>query len=81
MWGNLGTANDRVTWFTRLANSSVQPVEPTALKDFRAAPAVRPLHRREVWNPIGPELSALYPRGRIRNVTPDGERIVFEVPS
>jgi hypothetical protein len=37
--------------------------------------------RREVWQPMATELSTLYPRGQIRNVTPDGARVVLVVPS
>jgi hypothetical protein len=37
--------------------------------------------RREVWQPVATQLADAYPRGRIRNVTPDGARVVLEVPS
>jgi hypothetical protein len=37
--------------------------------------------RREIWQPHAAELADTYPRGRIRNVTPDGARVVLEVPS
>jgi hypothetical protein len=80
VWGNLGTGNDRVALFTD--SKLVQPaIDPNTLKEFRAAPPFALFMRREVWSPIAPELAALYPRGRIRNVTTDGERVVLVVPS
>ena len=48
---------------------------------FAAVPPFALLMRREVWQPIAIQLADRYPRGRIRNVTPDGARVVLEVPS
>jgi 4-amino-4-deoxy-L-arabinose transferase-like glycosyltransferase len=80
-WGNLGPGNDRLSLFTRPATLVQPPVDPTTLKDFRAAPPFALFMRREVWQPMATELSTLYPRGQIRNVTPDGARVVLVVPS
>jgi hypothetical protein len=36
---------------------------------------------RAAWTEAAKELADRYPRGRIRNVTPDGVRVVLDVPS
>jgi hypothetical protein len=56
-------------------------VDPHALTQFSAAPPFALLMRREAWQPAAAQLADRYPRGRIRNVSPDGARVVFEVPS
>jgi len=56
-------------------------VDPTQLRSFNAAPPFALLMRREVWLPVSADLARAYPRGRIRNITPDGARVVLEVPS
>ena len=58
-----------------------QVIDPQALVQFSAAPPFALLMRREVWEPAASQLADRYPRGRIRNVSPDGTRVVFEVPS
>ena len=80
MWGNLGPGNDRLARFTK-ANLVQPPIDPTTLKDFRGVPPFALFMRREVWQPLAPQLAELYPRGQIRNVTPDGARVVLVVPS
>jgi hypothetical protein len=80
VWGNLGPGNDRLARFTR-ANLVQSPIDPTTLKDFRGVPPFALFMRREVWQPLAPHLAELYPRGQIRNVTPDGARVVLVVPS
>jgi 4-amino-4-deoxy-L-arabinose transferase-like glycosyltransferase len=57
------------------------PVDPTTIRFFRAAPPFVLLMRRELWESVAPDLASAYPRGRIRNITPDGARVVLEVPS
>ena len=56
-------------------------VDPAQLRTFKAAPPFALLMRREAWLPASADLAAAYPRGRIRNVTPDGVRVVLEVPA
>jgi hypothetical protein len=80
VWGNLGPGNDRLARFTK-ANLVQGPIDPTALKDFRGVPPFALFMRREVWQPLALQLAELYPRGQIRNVTPDGSRVVLVVPS
>jgi hypothetical protein len=79
-WGNLGPGNDRLARFTK-ANLVQAPIDPTTLKDFRGVPPFALFMRRDVWQPLAPQLAELYPRGQIRNVTPDGARVVLVVPS
>jgi hypothetical protein len=80
VWGNLGPGNDRLARFTK-ANLVQPPIDPTTLKNFRGVPPFALFMRREVWQPLAPQLAELYPRGQIRNVTPDGARVVLVVPS
>ena len=56
-------------------------VDPRQLRTFQAAPPFALLMRRDEWLAASADLARAYPRGRIRNVTPDGTRIVLEVPS
>jgi Dolichyl-phosphate-mannose-protein mannosyltransferase len=56
-------------------------VDPRQLRTFQAVPPFALLMRRDAWMPVSADLARAYPRGRIRNVTPDGVRVVFEVPS
>jgi hypothetical protein len=56
-------------------------VDPRQLGTFRAAPPFSLLMRRDEWLPVSADLARAYPRGRIRNVSPDGIRVVLEVPS
>lgn len=81
VWGNLGPDNDRLGRFLRNGSVVQGPVDPTALKDFRAVPPFELFMRREVWQPVAAQLAELYPRGQIRNVMPDGSRVVLVVPS
>ena len=70
----------RVTYFTKDKNQ-VGAVDPNSLRGFGAPPPFSLLMRREVWQTAAIELAERYPRGRVRNITPDGARVVFEVPS
>jgi hypothetical protein len=75
-----GSAIQRLTYF---ANSpgQVGSIDPAGLRDFSAPPPFSLFMRREVWQTAATELADRYPRGRIRNITPDGARVVLEVPS
>lgn len=79
-WGNVGASLERVKLFAE-RNQNAAPVDPSVLKDFAATPPFALFMRRDVWGPVSAELARRYPRGRIRNVTPDGTRIVLDVPS
>jgi hypothetical protein len=70
----------RVTYFAKDQNQ-VAAVDPNSLSGFGAPPPFSLLMRREVWQTAATGLTDRYPRGRVRNITPDGARVVFEVPS
>ena len=79
VWGDDNASITRISLFeTKVAP---QVVDPQALTQFSAAPPFALLMRREAWQPAAAQLADRYPRGRIRNVSPDGARVVFEVPS
>jgi hypothetical protein len=80
VWGNVGPGNERLALFTKPGLVQT-PIDPQAVHDFRADPPFALFMRREIWQPAAARLTTLYPRGRIRNVTPDGARVVLVVPS
>lgn len=79
IWGNVSASIERISLFS--GDVRPQAVDPQALLQFTAAPPFALFMRREVWQPVATQLADRYPRGRIRNVSPDGTRVVFEVPS
>jgi hypothetical protein len=80
VWGDVGASVERLRLFTR-PGVVQEPVSPTTLADFQAVPPFALLMRREIWQPVATQLADRYPRGRIRNIMPDGSRVVLEVPS
>jgi hypothetical protein len=80
VWGDVSTTYDRLTTFARPGIVQA-PIPPSALPSFTAAPPFTLFMRREIWAPAAGTLADRYPRGKIRNVTPDGARVVLEVPS
>src|SRR5262245_9161272 len=76
-WGGGGDRLNRFAPREQLAPL----IDPTQLQGFSATPPFSLLMRREVWAPVSTQLAERYPRGRIRNITPDGARVVLEVPS
>jgi len=80
VWGNPTTSLDRISIFSR-PQVAPQAIDPRNLKTFTATAPFALFMRREIWLPVSTELAERYPRGRIRNVSRDGARVVFEVPS
>jgi Dolichyl-phosphate-mannose-protein mannosyltransferase len=76
-----GTSMDRMTLFAKHPTQVGPAVDPSQLQSFNVAPPVALFMRREAWLPAATQLADRFPRGRIRNVTPDGSRVVLEVPS
>lgn len=76
-----GTHMDRMTLFAKDPTQVGPAVDPYQLQSFNVAPPVALFMRREAWLPAATQLADRFPRGRIRNVTPDGSRVVLEVPS
>jgi hypothetical protein len=81
VWGDMSATIGRIQMF--LPKDQVPgTVDPTALKDFQAAPPFSLFMLRDVWaGAPAAALAARYPQGRIRNLTPDGSRVVLEVPA
>jgi hypothetical protein len=76
-----GTSMDRMTLFAKHPTQVGPAVDPYQLQSFNVAPPVALFMRREAWQAAATQLADTFPRGRIRNVTPDGSRVVLEVPS
>jgi 4-amino-4-deoxy-L-arabinose transferase-like glycosyltransferase len=80
-FGGTGTALDRLKLFADDPLQVGQPVDPAGLRSFNTAGPFALFMTRDVWQMAADQLAQRYPRGRIRNVTPDGLRVVLEVPS
>jgi hypothetical protein len=81
VWGGISPSIDRMTLFAKHPTQVGPAVDPYQLQTFNVAPPVALFMRREAWQAAATQLADTFPRGRIRNVTPDGSRIVLEVPS
>jgi Dolichyl-phosphate-mannose-protein mannosyltransferase len=80
VWGDDTASMARLKYFADNSNQVAAALDPVSLRDFNAPPPFSLFMRREVWQLAAPELAEKYPRGRIRNITPDGARVVLEVP-
>jgi hypothetical protein len=76
-----GVPEERVRVFARDPSQVGAAIDPTMLPSFAAAPPFAMFMRRAVWTAYANVLADKYPQGRIRNVTPDGDRVVLEVRS
>ena len=81
VWGDDSASLTRVKYFVDNPSQIAAAIDPAGLRDFNAPAPFSLFMRREAWQVAGAELADKYPRGRIRNVTPDGDRVVLEVPS
>jgi hypothetical protein len=79
-WSNNAAALSRIQLFAKDDAQVAPPVDPYQVKEFRATPPFALFMRREVWQPAAADLAKLYPTGRIRDISPDGQRVVLEVP-
>ncbi|HEY7147893.1 MAG TPA: hypothetical protein VH420_00460 [Gaiellaceae bacterium] len=81
---SFGTTFNQVERLKLFAKTQTQvgiAVDPAGLKDFTVTPPFAVFMTRAAWTEAAKELADRYPRGRIRNVTPDGVRVVLDVPS
>jgi hypothetical protein len=78
-WGNVSASTERIVLFA--PKVVPQAVDPQQLQQFTPAPPFALFMRRSVWQPVATQLAERYPQGRLRNISPDGVRVVFEVPS
>jgi 4-amino-4-deoxy-L-arabinose transferase-like glycosyltransferase len=79
VWGGPSTSIDRIAIFSKPVTPHV--LDPRDLTRLSVSPPFALFMRREIWLPVSAQLAEKYPRGRIRNVSRDGARVVFEVPS
>jgi Dolichyl-phosphate-mannose-protein mannosyltransferase len=78
VWGDDFATMHRIKLFK--ADAQVAVIDPSSLAGFRAPAPFALFMRREAWMPAAADLAQAYPQGRIRNVMPDGSRVVLEVP-
>ena len=78
VWGDDFATMQRVRLFKPDAQAVV--IDPSTVPTFRGPAPFALFMRREVWTPAAAALAEAYPQGRIRNVMPDGSRVVLEVP-
>jgi 4-amino-4-deoxy-L-arabinose transferase-like glycosyltransferase len=81
VWGDDSASLLRVRYFVDNPSQVGTAIDPVSLRNFRAPPPFSLFMRREAWQSAATELADTFPRGRIRNITPDGARVVLEVPS
>ena len=81
IWGDTSASYERLTLFARDPSQVSPPIDPVALSTWHADPPFALFMRRTVWQGIQAPLVQAYPQGRIRNLTPDGQRVVLEVPA
>ncbi len=74
-----GSPNERIFPFVRDREQVGNSVDPSALTLFNASPPFALFMRRGVWSTAGIPLADRYPQGRLRNITPNGTHVVFEV--
>jgi 4-amino-4-deoxy-L-arabinose transferase-like glycosyltransferase len=76
VWGN---DQQRVQLFAH--EGQVGPVvAPASLGSFTPAPPFAIFMRRDLFATAESNLTTRYPEGRLRDITPDGRLVVFEVP-
>lgn len=80
VWGDPYATESRMRVFSKYDAQVGSAIDPGNLGAFRVSPPFVLFMRREAWSLVAQELSDAYPDGRIRNVTPDGARVVLEVP-
>jgi len=80
-FGGTDTALDRLRLFADSPTQVVGAVNPGAdLASFSAAPPFSLFMTRYSWELAAGPLADRYPRGRIRDVSPDGTFVALEVP-
>lgn len=80
-FGGSNAAQSRLQLFAENPGQVPFPIDSAALATFSEPPPFAIFMRRDIWAPAAAQLANRYPRGRVRNVTPDGTHVVFDVPS
>ena len=79
-FGSSETALDRLKLFADSPNQVVAAINPSNLAGFSAPPPFSLFMTRYSWQLAAGPLADRFPRGRIRDVSPDGTFVVLEVP-
>jgi hypothetical protein len=77
VWGN---TIDRIRLFVASDQQLGGMIEPERLRSFMSAPPFAIFMRRDLWSLDERALTTRYPHGRLRDITPDGRLVVFDVP-
>jgi hypothetical protein len=80
-YGDASAYVDRLQLFAARDSQVQDLVDPSLLGQFNGQPPFALFMRRDLLPLHGAELAERFPSGRIRNVTPDGVNVVFEVPA
>jgi hypothetical protein len=80
-WGNPTIWKERLGIFVHDPSRVGEVISPNTLSDFAGRPPFAVFMRRELWSEAGADLIARYPQGHVRDVVPDGSRVVLEVPA
>lgn len=73
------TLKERLQLFAREGQVG-EVVDPARLRTFSPRQPFALLLSREAWDRFGEGFAKRYPGGRVRDVQPDGTRVVFEAP-
>jgi hypothetical protein len=80
-YGDASAYVDRLKLFAARDSQVQDLVDPSLLGQFNGQPPFALFMRRDLLPLHGDDLADRFPSGRIRNVTPDGINVVFEVPA
>jgi hypothetical protein len=80
-WGYPIIWNERLSIFAGDPSRVGEVISPRALREFRGRPPFAVFMRRELWSQVEADLAGRYPRARLRDVVPDGSRVVLDVPA
>jgi 4-amino-4-deoxy-L-arabinose transferase-like glycosyltransferase len=80
-WGTPGAWNERIRIFASNEAEVGGPIAPDALARFSAARPFAIFMRKDLWTRTKAALRSRYPGSDVRNITPDGRLVVFEIPA
>jgi hypothetical protein len=80
-WGYPSIWKERLSIFAHDPSRVGEVISPSGLAEFTARPPFAVFMRRELWSQAGADLIERYPHGYVRDVVPDGSRVVLEVPA
>lgn len=80
-WGYPIIWKERLSIFVGDPSRVGEVISPRNLRGFSARPPFAVFMRRELWSQVEADLVGRYPQARLRNVAPDGSRVVLDVPA